>query len=440
MYLPREFSGEAYLPLLQREEADFWLELENESRTEFSRVASYLLDRPILVVNPADIPFNPRKPPVKADIFNKYQLKVRAVALKKMAMAALPQFKDIWDEFEWSALGSFYDPTISYLGTNGVTKDKLKNIHSHFSSRLKGRFWKKAAVIFCSDRRWSIDDEYQRLIPIDPVLLKNLPTGRGVKFYLFLHELNHILQLLTRCHKLNHAQAWLTEYDADNGAFKRMLRAANRPGIDPDLAEDLKATVATMKHIRALTGFISGETKYWIAPALADQDWSNVKEAVWSEEDKVSVAHFPVPLPCPQACRLAGYELRVRVADHLAGRPVRSSDELQTELKAWIAEPLPSDRAEGERFQELNDLLYSKPWPLKWRDYDIRELMPALERIYKTGEISNPITKLNAKLVLDAATELCPDVFSNVKEETPQIVPQNVRLSAEPSLECPIFA
>lgn len=344
----------------------------------FSRAVSGLLRRPILVVPLDQLPHSSADPANAGHVFTEDERKARAVKLKRLAMKTLPQGNTWWRVWDWQELAKQRGPNgATGHSANHHLKDKTAGpVLPALAQRRQGAYRPECSVILAPDRRWSLEAEWSNQLARDSDAAGTALRAGAIKHYIFLHELGHALQR-QESHKLKTwEQSWHAELDADRFAFAQMDARAGRTK-DPEEAQALRETVQAMKHARALKGFLGNAWAYLFAPALD-----------------------AVPEPAPDACRLAVYEMWVRVYARLTRQTlVGDSAQVQGRISTWISDDRNRDTLLDEAFGQF-----------KWGEVsaDPAQAIPALRTMLDAGEFTDPLARKTVQQVLDAAEYFRP--------------------------------
>lgn len=423
-----------------------WLARDELTARDLSRRLTQLSGRPVLVVDLAAMPHAPTTRTTgnhSEAPFTRDQLVERARYLAREARETLPEALPVWQKWKWLAVSAkICAPNVDELTVKGGPDAEVAAA-KHLPSRLAGESWNKAAVIFAPDRRWTVQQEWANMTGLGGRLERH-PTGEGVRTYASGHETAHVLQLRQGFDQTNASTAqqnlakWIIEYDADKMEVDglrqlglRLKQQARREGLQGEaLAEnrqqrqELLENAAGIKHMRAINGFLYSTPQYWVALALDNRRELGLLPEPRDRDDKAAVQAYAVSTQqAAEKSFLAGYELRWRVAAQLEGKPLKDdSATLQAKIKDWRDNPGPAQS--GTARWELNywfsdifsrDKNARSPDEPKKNFYwgavnDVTQAIPALRQVMASGAITDPQTRRNGQLVLQAAEFFVPSL------------------------------
>ena len=376
--------------------------LDTTDSVKLSRELSKIVGRPALVVWLDEMP-HAFSDPSHLRAYAEEEVAARAAFLAARAKEALPHAA-LWKDKDWSwePAAAFNAPNSSHLRTGAKHVGNLGRV---LPSRLEGACWNRGGVVFGSDRNWSVAQCWSSLSCLGDTLLARFPKGKGIRGYLLLHEIAHLLQrqptldfLTTGSEAENFARNFKAEADADLFALTMMNSMARRLESqgDFDRAHDLRETVLAVKHARALNGFLYGMPHYWVAPMLDVCGGSAWHEPCVAQQ------------PTPEACLQAGYVVRALVYARVTGIRLPSGfDAMQSLVKDWQAQTLRDDGLRAKMDNAFGG-------PFNWGGVNhVAQSIPALRDIIREGVITDPLTLRYATLVLDAAESFAPRAAFN---------------------------
>lgn len=366
-----------------------YLKYGDEDAARLSRQISHIVGRPVLVVN---LDLLPNKPDMhRDDKLSSQQANQHAAILKSLERKAFPERNGFPKSWKWQESGQIHSVNSTSWRVLTVRKTKLP-------SRLSGKYWVKAAILTTADKKWNNRELWSRIAGIPPEQIEHVPNGDAVRAYNLGHELGHVLQLCPKRLVPDAPWQWETERDADRASFsglkllvhrRTLLESAKKPSARKLEREKLGARKAefdeTMKaviHGRALSGFRASFPAYWSALNLNGHENVAYRESL-----------------------LCNYELRLRVYAEMTGaEPLGSSKNLQKTIDLWKG-----FWAKGEKLLPILQKAFESDWD--WGNYnDIDKSIPALNRILRRGDITDPLAARNAELVIEAATYFRPSL------------------------------
>jgi hypothetical protein len=406
-------SPSSFLPA-DVEKMLFLLQGDSMTPENYSRAVSELLDLPVLMV-----PLNLVKHAGFGPNFSSTQIEDRARFLEQLARATHGDraFKT-WDDeskrgWKWRITAECFEPTLDAMGIRGTAPQRL----SPLGWRLSNSFYRKEAVIFTpgddlsNKQLWhdiiGLYDLGSKDMPRAPLRwdhsLANLPTRNGIRLYLRLHEIMHVLQLqpeVSLCSRGGKPEAIpdghrrLTEADADEGAFSIMRAIAAHPSTSPEIADDLLDTIHAVKDARALQSFLRYPPGYQIALAVADGN----PALAFSDENELAVK-----------------ELRLRAAAWADRFSIpKNSGSVRQLLQDWQTGKL--EQRDAPLHKRINELFHRDF--LCWSAYDPARTIPGVRTLLEADEIDNPDTKNLARLVLNAAKRFNSSLLDSPRQDS----------------------
>lgn len=401
----------------------------------FSRRLSRLVGRTVLVV---DLAAEPHAPTVRSTgnhaetQFTEAQLTERVRFLQEQAKATFPDKTEIWEKWQWQKSAMVCAPNIDELVVKGGPPEVIAQAQK-LPARLAGECWDKAAVIFAPDRRWTPEQDWALLTGMGG-LLERSPPGNLVQIYSSDHETAHFLQRRLNFDKAgeswpNQRKRWVLEYDADNLFLKEARRKSKqlqRQARNGNLSAAALANNRTqrralienaqaVKHMRVISGFLYTMPRYWIGLAQDNPVIFGLKRLTAAPGDsKAAQQLHRAAERAAEKASVVGYELRWRVAAQLEGKPLQDdSATLQAKIRDWRSHPGPS-KEKGSHRWELNRLfteIYTNGKNFHWGSLnDVRQAIPAVRAVLASGAITDPLTRRNGELVVQAAEYFRPSL------------------------------
>lgn len=441
-----QYTGRNGQPSLDAVATALWLARDELTARDLSRSLTQLSGRPVLVVDLAAMPHAPTTRTTgnhSEEPFTRDQLAERARYLAREARETLPEAKSIWQKWKWLAVSAkICAPNVDELTVKGGPEAEVAAA-KQLPSRLTGESWNKAAVIFAPDRRWTEQQEWANITGLGG-RLERYPAGSSVRTYLSGHETAHVLQRRQGLDQNSASAAqqnlakWLIEYDADkmevNGLRQlglRLKQQSQREGLQGTALEEnrqqrqeLMENAVGIKHMRAINGFLYSTPRYWVALALDNPRQLGLLPEPRDRDDKPTVQAYAQSVQqAADKSFLSGYELRWRVAAQLEGKPLtEDSAALQAKIKDWRDNPGPAQS--GTARWELNywfSDIFSRDKKAKSPDEpknnfywgaanDVTQAIPALRQVIASGAITDPLTRRNGELVLQAAEFFVPSL------------------------------
>ncbi len=439
-------AGRNGQPSLDAVATALWLARDELTARDLSRTLTQLSGRPVLVVDLAAMPHAPTTRSTGNHTeanFTRDQLGERARYLAREARETLPEAQPLWQKWKWRSVSAkICAPNVDELTVKGGPAADIAAA-LQLPSRLVGDAWDKAAVIFAPDRRWTVQQEWANITGLGGRLERH-PVGDSVRTYLSGHETAHVLQRRQGLDQTNASAAqqnlakWVIEYDADKMEVdglrqlgRRLKQQSVREGLQGEaLAEnrqqrqELLENAMGIKHMRAINGFLYATPQYWVALALDNPKQLGLQSEPRNCDDKAAVQDYTHSVKkAAEKSFLAGYELRWRVAAQLEGRPLtEDSATLQAKIKDWRDNPGPAqpNTARWELNYWFSDILSrdknaKSPDEPKKNFYwgaanDVTQAIPALRQVMAGGAITDPLTRRNGELVLQAAEFFVPSL------------------------------
>lgn len=439
-------TGRNSQPSLDAVATALWLARDELTSRDLSRSLTQLAGRPVLVVDLAAMPHAPTTRTTGNHTeapFTREQLAERARYLAREARETLPEAQPVWQKWKWLAVSAkICAPNVDELTVKGGATAEVEAA-KRLPSRLSGEGWDKAAVIFAPDRRWTTQQEWANITGLGG-RLERYPAGEAVRTYQSGHETAHVLQRRQGLDQTSASAAqqniakWLIEYDADKmevdglrqlgGRLKRQVQQQNLSGEalaeNRQQRQELLENAVGIKHMRAINGFLYATPRYWVALALDNPRALGLLPEPRDRDDKGAMHAYAVSTQqAAEKSFLSGYELRWRVAAQLEGKPLtENSAILQAKIKDWRDNPGPAqpNTARWELNYWFSDIFSrdknsQSPDEPKKNFYwgaanDVTQAIPALRQVLADGAITDPLTRRNGALVLQAAEFFVPSL------------------------------